>query len=196
MQGGGSTDITGIRSLGNRVLGGIVNIMFGTSYTDLCYGYNAFWRRCLPQLHVTCDGFEVETIINVRAAKAGFSIVEVPSYERDRIHGLSNLNAWRDGRRVLKAIVRERFSKLPSRVMPGGRSTTRSNSSSTRPSSPMILRRLATSSVIAASRAAGCSFGHEAVCGSTGVTTSRLARVIRAAGCGPSPCESDGDRAA
>jgi len=113
MEGGGSADITGIRSLGNRGLGSIVNVMFGTAYTDLCYGYNAFWRRCLPQLHVTCDGFEVETILNVRAAKAGLQIVEVPSYERSRVHGFSNLSAWRDGRRVLNAIVSERMSALP-----------------------------------------------------------------------------------
>jgi glycosyltransferase involved in cell wall biosynthesis len=113
MRGGGSADITFLRSAGNRVLGAGVNLMFGTKYTDLCYGYNAFWRRCLPQLHVTCDGFEVETIINVRAAKAGFDIVEVPSFEQDRLHGLSNLNAWRDGKRVLKAIMSERFSRLP-----------------------------------------------------------------------------------
>ena len=52
-------------------------------------------------------------MLNVRAAKAGFNIVEVPSYEQERIHGLSNLNAWRDGRRVLKTIMTERFSRLP-----------------------------------------------------------------------------------
>jgi hypothetical protein len=113
MEGGGSADITGIRSVGNRVLGGMVNVMFGTAYTDLCYGYNAFWRRCLPQLHVTCDGFEVETILNVRAAKSGLQIVEVPSFERSRVHGLSNLSAWRDGRRVLNAILSERMTRLP-----------------------------------------------------------------------------------
>jgi glycosyltransferase involved in cell wall biosynthesis len=113
MDGGGSADITAIRSLGNRALGLGVNMMFGTRYTDLCYGYNAFWRRVLPHLYVTCDGFEVETVINVRAAKAGLNIVEVPSYEQSRLHGLSNLNAWRDGRRVLGTILRERFSSLP-----------------------------------------------------------------------------------
>lgn len=113
VDGGGSTDITKIRSAGNRTLGACVNLLFGTRYTDLCYGFNAFWRRCLPKLQVTCDGFEVETVINVRAAKAGLSVVEVPSYERDRIHGLSNLSAWRDGRRVLRAILKERFSRLP-----------------------------------------------------------------------------------
>jgi glycosyltransferase involved in cell wall biosynthesis len=110
LKGGGSADITQIRSLGNRALGASVNLLFGTHYTDLCYGYNAFWRRCLPHLSVTCDGFEVETVINVRAAKAGLKVVEVPSYEQSRIHGLSNLNAWRDGKRALKAILRERFS--------------------------------------------------------------------------------------
>jgi glycosyltransferase involved in cell wall biosynthesis len=113
MAGGGSADITLLRSTGNRVLGFAVNALFGTRYTDLCYGYSAFWRRCLPNLQITCDGFEVETILNVRAAKAGFRIAEVPSYEEARIHGLSNLNAWRDGKRVLRAIMTERFSRLP-----------------------------------------------------------------------------------
>ncbi|HEX3616694.1 MAG TPA: glycosyltransferase family 2 protein, partial [Solirubrobacteraceae bacterium] len=113
MRGGGSADITRIRSAGNRALGASVNLLFGTRYTDLCYGFSAFWRRCLPQLQVTCDGFEVETVINVRAAKAGLDVVEVPSYERDRIHGLSNLNACRDGSRALRAILRERLSRLP-----------------------------------------------------------------------------------
>ena len=113
MPGGGSSDITHLRSAGNRALGTIVNVLFGTKYTDLCYGYSAFKRECLDQLHVTCDGFEVETLINVRAAKAGLSILEVPSHEQERIHGLSNLNAWKDGRRVLKTIAQERVTRLP-----------------------------------------------------------------------------------
>ena len=113
MDGGGSADITRVRSAGNRLLGVSVNLLFRTHYTDLCYGYNAFWRSCLPKLHVTCDGFEVETVLNVRAARSGLNVVEVPSFERDRIHGLSNLNAWRDGRRVLRSIMSERFSRLP-----------------------------------------------------------------------------------
>jgi glycosyltransferase involved in cell wall biosynthesis len=113
MMGGGSTDITGLRSAGNKALGASVNVLFGTRYTDLCYGYSAFWRRCLPQLQIDCDGFEVETVLNIRAAKAGLTVIEVPSQEEDRIYGVSNLNAWRDGRRVLKTIVRERFTRLP-----------------------------------------------------------------------------------
>lgn len=113
LRGGGSSDISGVRSLGNRALTTVVNILFGTSYTDLCYGFSAFWRDCLPHLHIDCDGFEVETVLNVRAAKSGLSIAEVPSHEQERIHGVSNLNAWRDGKRVAKTILSERFSRLP-----------------------------------------------------------------------------------
>ncbi|WP_327088245.1 glycosyltransferase family 2 protein [Nonomuraea sp. NBC_01738] len=106
--GGGSDDISPIRSLGNKVLTGLTNMLYGTRYTDLCYGYNAFWARHLDAMSLDCDGFEIETLMNVRAAQAGLIIHEVPSHERSRIHGESNLHAVRDGWRVLKTIMRER----------------------------------------------------------------------------------------
>ena len=117
-QGGASSDITVTRRVGNWALNTLVNTLYGTSYTDLCYGYNAFWARCLPYMRVDCDGFEVETLINVRIAKGGLVIHEVPSYERDRIHGRSNLHAVRDGVRVLRTIARERRSTRPRRSPP------------------------------------------------------------------------------
>jgi glycosyltransferase involved in cell wall biosynthesis len=110
-RGGGSADITRLRKLGNGALSASVNLLFGTRYTDLCYGYNAFWRHCLPYMDVDCDGFEVETLINIRIARAGLQVVEVPSFERRRISGVSNLNAYRDGRRVARTILRERFRR-------------------------------------------------------------------------------------
>ena len=109
-QGGASSDITRVRRLGNRSLNALVNALYGTSYTDLCYGFNAFWARCLPYMRVDCDGFEVETLVNVRIAKAGLIIHEVPSFERVRIHGRSNLHAIRDGSRVLRTIALERIA--------------------------------------------------------------------------------------
>jgi glycosyltransferase involved in cell wall biosynthesis len=118
-QGGASTDITAIRSIGNHMLNAFVNALYGTHYTDLCYGYNAFWARCLPYMRVDCDGFEVETLINVRIAKAGLVIHEVPSYEHPRLHGSSNLHAVRDGTRVLRTIVLERMATASRRsVLP------------------------------------------------------------------------------
>src|SRR3954449_11746287 len=50
--GGGSADITRLRAWGNRWLNRIANVLFGTRYTDLCYGYNAFWARCLDALEL------------------------------------------------------------------------------------------------------------------------------------------------
>ncbi|MEU8813644.1 glycosyltransferase family 2 protein [Actinoplanes sp. NPDC048796] len=119
---GGSADITRLRRAGNRCLSLMVNVMFRTRYSDLCYGYNAFWSRCLDVFDLDStspvpvksrdgrlwgDGFEIETLLNLRAARARLRIVEVPSFERERIHGESNLNALTDGLRVLRTIARE-----------------------------------------------------------------------------------------
>lgn len=113
LTGGGSDDITRLRRWGNRVLSNTVNVLFGTRYTDLCYGYNAFWRRCLDQLDIDCDGFEVETLINVRLARIGLRVVEVASYEHTRLFGVSNLHVFRDGYRVGRTILAERLRRRP-----------------------------------------------------------------------------------
>jgi glycosyltransferase involved in cell wall biosynthesis len=119
--GGGSTDITRVRRAGNFGLNLLVNTLYRTRYTDLCYGYNAFWRHCLDVLDLEVapanpahaqrmlwgDGFEIETIINTRVARAGLRVAEVPSFEHPRLHGDSNLNAVKDGLRVLRTILRE-----------------------------------------------------------------------------------------
>jgi glycosyltransferase involved in cell wall biosynthesis len=115
-EGGGSDDITRFRRFGNRGLNGLVNRVFSTGFSDLCYGYNAFWRRNLNGLDLPCiealaaqwgDGFEIETVINVRAARNGWLIREVGSFEGRRMYGRSNLNAVTDGMRVLRTIRRE-----------------------------------------------------------------------------------------
>jgi Glycosyl transferase family 2 len=108
LQGGGTRDMGVVRRAGNWALRSAVRTAFGGRYSDLCYGYNAFWRHLLPVLDGDADGFEIETMLNVRALAAGMRVVEVPSYESPRIHGLSNLNTWRDGYRVLRTITRER----------------------------------------------------------------------------------------
>jgi glycosyltransferase involved in cell wall biosynthesis len=130
--GGGSSDITRLRSLGNRVLTALFNVCYSKGYSDLCYGFNVFWRRHAPTLGLDAtslppsdgqgrlwgDGFEVETLIHIRAAKAGLVVAEVPSFEHTRIHGVSNLNAFHDGLRVLRTILteRRRSRRLPAIV--------------------------------------------------------------------------------
>ena len=125
LPGGGSSDLTRLRSLGNTVLNLLANRLYRTSYTDLCYGYNAFWRRCvkafgLPPVEgtepVVGDGFEIETLLTVRVAQARLAVAEVPSYEFDRLHGESNLQAVGDGWRVLRVILSERRAEATRRA--------------------------------------------------------------------------------
>ena len=122
VRGGGSSDITRLRSLGNRVLTALFNLCFRARYSDLCYGFNVFWRRHAAVLGLDAaapasptgagrlwgDGFEIETLIHCRVAQAGLAVTEVPSFEHSRIHGVSNLNAYSDGVRVLRTILTER----------------------------------------------------------------------------------------
>ena len=111
IDGGGSADFTPLRRLGNGFLRRTVNLLFGTKYTDLCYGYNAIWADCLPELRLDCTGFEFESLLNIRAARAGLDVREVPSYERLRLQGESNLHAVRDGFRILRLILHERLDR-------------------------------------------------------------------------------------
>jgi len=109
--GGASEDLTRVRRMGNRFLTGTVNVLFGVDHTDLCYGYMAFWRRCLPQLTLDCTGFEVETLLVLRAVRAALNVVEVPSLERSRLSGAGNLRPVRDGLRIMRTILRERLRR-------------------------------------------------------------------------------------
>lgn len=117
----GSDDITWLRAKGNQFLNGMSNVLFNTRFSDLCYGYNAFWRDIVPVLDlpspelagpdggmIWCDGFEIETVISCRVVAAGLKVIEVPSVERERVFGESNLRTFHDGFRVLRTILSER----------------------------------------------------------------------------------------
>jgi glycosyltransferase involved in cell wall biosynthesis len=108
--GGGSVDLTRARAAGNRVLTGLVNLCFGARYTDLCYGFNAFWTHLLPSLRLTGAGFEIETEMHIRVAQLGLRVSEVPSREQRRLSGTSHLCAARDGWRIARAILAERLA--------------------------------------------------------------------------------------
>jgi glycosyltransferase involved in cell wall biosynthesis len=111
LQGGDTDDMEWYRRLGNWGLLHLVRMRFGGRYSDLCYGYNAFWRDVLPHLSVeTAPGFEIETQMNIRALQAKLAIAELPSREHPRIHGVSNLRTFPDGWRVLKTIIRLGFA--------------------------------------------------------------------------------------
>lgn len=108
LHGAGTSDMPFHRRMGNGFFVQLVRLLYGGRYTDLCYGYNAFWRHHLPMLELDGDGFEIETEMNIRALRSGLRIQEVPSYEDRRVMGVGRLRTVPDGWRVLKTIVLER----------------------------------------------------------------------------------------
>ncbi len=119
LQGGGTDDMEFYRMFGNWCFVVMARVLFGCKYSDLCYGYNAFWRRVVPQLELNGDGFEIETMMNLRALRTGLRVAEVPSFEFPRIHGKSNLRTLPDGWRVLQTIFRERFPSRNTKPLVG-----------------------------------------------------------------------------
>jgi glycosyltransferase involved in cell wall biosynthesis len=109
MAGASSTDITWLRRFGNNCLLYLTNIIYGTRFTDLCYGYCAFRREFLSRLALTAPGFEIESQLIARACMTELRITEVPSLESPRRHGQSNLRTFRDGRRVLWTLLKEAY---------------------------------------------------------------------------------------
>lgn len=115
LPGGGSADITPVRDLGNRGLLAGANLLFGTRFSELCYGYMALRRSRIEDLSLVADGFEIETEIVLRAVHGGLRVTEVPSFEAPRRTGESNLNAVRDGLRIVRTMLQVRLSPRPVR---------------------------------------------------------------------------------
>jgi hypothetical protein len=114
--GGGTTDMPLHRKLGNWSFVQLTRILFGARYSDLCYGYNAFWGDVVDLLELDATGFEVEAMMNIRAHRLGLRVVEVPSFEYRRKYGEGRLRTFADGWRVLKTIWAERLKRpQPSR---------------------------------------------------------------------------------
>ena len=105
--GGGTADMELHRKAGNWALTRIVRVLFGARYSDLCYGYFAFWRDVFVHMDGPFSGFEVETVMHIRAVRSELNITEVPSFEAERIWGESNLRTMKDGMRVFRSIVGE-----------------------------------------------------------------------------------------
>jgi glycosyltransferase involved in cell wall biosynthesis len=111
--GGESDDITALHWFGNWVFVTLTNILFGSHFSDITYGYNAMWRENHRLLAPEIDGWANEIIGNIRAFRRGLNIVEVGSHEAPRVAGEAKLQTFSAGWMILKAIVAERFQRLP-----------------------------------------------------------------------------------
>ena len=109
LEGGGSTDLTFIRKLGNKFFISLVNARWSVAYTDICYGFLAFRKEAIEKLAPLLESnhFQIETEICIKAAKLGLRVVEIPSVELKRQHGTSKLSGFRDSFRIMRTIMHE-----------------------------------------------------------------------------------------
>ena len=97
------------RWFGNKVLAITSNILHGTRYTDICSGYNAFWKKAFQHLNLSYDGFAMEQQMLVKVKKAGMKVAEVAHYDVGRIDGVSKISSIKQGFIDWFVIIRERF---------------------------------------------------------------------------------------
>ena len=98
------------RVLGNLIIVLTFDLLFLRAYTDLCSGYNAFWKKAMERVNLySPDGFENEPLISTRVTKAGLKVIEVGHFDQGRVKGEVKELSWRQGFKAIKAILRERF---------------------------------------------------------------------------------------
>ncbi|WP_419727972.1 glycosyltransferase [Lichenicola sp.] len=92
--------------LGNRVLTGLVNTIFGKRLSDMLSGYRVFSRRFVKSFPALSAGFETETELTVHALELRMPIAELPTRYIERQEGsTSKLRTYRDGIRILRTII-------------------------------------------------------------------------------------------
>ncbi len=111
--GAGTDDMTPLRKLGNGFFVTLTNVLFGSRFTDITYGYNAVWRHHQDKLALEIDGWAHEIIGNIRTHRHGLRIVEIPSWEMPRVAGEAKLGTFSAGWSILVAIMNERFQPVP-----------------------------------------------------------------------------------
>ena len=107
-KGSRPTKMSWAHFIGNRILSMEANILFMTRYTDLCSGYNAFWKDDWKRLQ-HYGGFGYEPVITLRARKEKLRIIEVPNKDKGRLSGDCKLSTWKQGWGAFIAILKERF---------------------------------------------------------------------------------------
>lgn len=110
--GGGDAHITALhRYLGNPLLTRILNLVFGTRYTDVYCGFRAFSRETYEAIRPLSTGMEFNLELAINANLAGLRVKEIPIVLAPR-KGTSKLRTFRDGWRSLRMMLLYSPNKL------------------------------------------------------------------------------------
>jgi glycosyltransferase involved in cell wall biosynthesis len=103
--GGGDAQITALhRYFGNPALTRILNLLFGTRYTDVYCGFRAFSRETYDTIRPVSPGMEFNLELAINAGLAGLRVHEIPIVLAPR-KGESKLRTFRDGWRSLRMML-------------------------------------------------------------------------------------------
>ncbi|HET9039369.1 MAG TPA: glycosyltransferase family 2 protein [Gemmatimonadales bacterium] len=110
--GGGDAHITALhRYFGNPALTRILNVLFGTRYTDVYCGFRAFSRETYDAIRPVSPGMEFNLELAINAGLAGLRVHEIPIVLAPR-KGESKLRTFRDGWRSLRMMLLYSPNKL------------------------------------------------------------------------------------
>jgi hypothetical protein len=110
--GGGDAHITALhRWFGNPALTRILNLLFGTRYTDVYCGFRAFSREAYDRIRPVSPGMEFNLELAINAGLAGLRAREIPIVLAPR-KGESKLRTFRDGWRSLRMMLLYSPNKL------------------------------------------------------------------------------------
>ena len=94
-------------NVGNKVVRGAINTLFGAKITDIMTGYRAFSLTFVKTYPVLSKGFEVETEMTIHSLDKNLKLFEMPVNYRDRPEGsVSKLDTVGDGIKVLSTIFK------------------------------------------------------------------------------------------
>lgn len=106
LSGAGSDDDTWLHCIGNRIFTFLTNVIHGTRFSDVLYFFIVARKKVFDSVETNSHGFEYCIELPVKTHKAGFKIIQVPSFERKRSGGKAKVNAFTVGWKILLAIFK------------------------------------------------------------------------------------------
>lgn len=103
-------DMTFMHKLGNRIFSLVASILYGKT-TDLLTGLRAIKKLDFKKMNIQSTGFEIETELFIKSSKLGLKMKEIPITYTERI-GDTKLSGLKDGYRILKKLISEKFKKI------------------------------------------------------------------------------------
>ena len=105
--GARSHDDDWLTKIGNRIFTAMVNILFGTKYSDVLVGYRAYRREAFNKLNPTASGLEWSVQLPIQFAKTGARHADIGADEPARIGGVRKMRPFKTGWKILMVVLKE-----------------------------------------------------------------------------------------